>query len=157
PALHAPAARDADRAPAGALIRTPRTRTDPVRRGTDRVRTPDFIDFRQSPDLRLAGPPEATTRVCAWRGGGAYTNVEELERLPSMPNSKFVKLVRYGIMVAALMGIWMLLSGRTETKYLLIGFIGSLAIATDTFPSKGGWPFPRIRFLSFFPWHLWQI
>ncbi len=74
-----------------------------------------------------------------------------------MPNPKFVKLARYGIVVAALMGIWMLLSGRTETKYILIGFIGALAIAADTFPWKGERPFPILRFISFLPWHLWQI
>lgn len=74
-----------------------------------------------------------------------------------MPNSKFVKLIRYGIVVITLMGIWMLLSGRTETKYVLIGFIGALAIAADTFPWKGEKPFPIVRFISFLPWHLWQI
>ena len=75
-----------------------------------------------------------------------------------MPNPKVVKIVRYGIVVATLMGLWMLLSGRTETKYLLIGFTGSLAIAADTFPWKGRRrPFPIVRFISFLPWHLWQI
>lgn len=67
------------------------------------------------------------------------------------------KFVRYGMVVATLMGFWMLLSGRMEAKYLLIGLFGSIAIAADTFPWKGSKPFPVVRFLAFLPWHLWQV
>lgn len=74
-----------------------------------------------------------------------------------MSNPNLVKLVRYGIVVAALMGIWVVLSGRFETKYLMIGFIGSLVIAADTFPWGGRKPFPIFRFLWFLPWHFKQV
>lgn len=74
-----------------------------------------------------------------------------------MSNANLVKFVRYGIVVAALMGIWIVLSGRFEVKYLLIGLVGSLAIAADTFPWGGRRPFPIFRFLWFLPWHFKQV
>lgn len=74
-----------------------------------------------------------------------------------MPKQRLLTLVRYGIVVAALMGVWTILSGRMEAKYLLIGLAGSFAIAADTFPWAGRKPFPILRFLSFLPWHLWQV
>ncbi len=74
-----------------------------------------------------------------------------------MRTSVLVKLMRYGMVTGTLMAAWMLLSGRMETKYLLIGLGGSLLIAADTFPWKGEKPFPIARFIAFLPWHLWQV
>ncbi len=68
-----------------------------------------------------------------------------------------VKLMRYGMVTGTLMGTWLLLSGHMEIKYLVIGLVGSLLIAADTFPWRGTKPFPIVRFISFLPWHLWQV
>ena len=74
-----------------------------------------------------------------------------------MKTSVLVKFMRYGMVTGSLMGAWMLLSGRMEAKYLLIGLVGSLLIAADTFPWRGTKTFPILRFLSFLPWHLRQV
>jgi multicomponent Na+:H+ antiporter subunit E len=86
----------------------------------------------------------------------ACTTLKSLKGFP-MPNPILVKIARYGIVVGALMGIWLVLSGLFETKYVLIGLVGSLVIAADTFPWGGQKPFPIFRFLWFLPWHFKQV
>lgn len=64
---------------------------------------------------------------------------------------------RFALVVATLFGVWLLLSGLIDAKYLLIGAVASIIIALGAFSWTSARPFPVIRFLKFIPWHLTQV
>jgi len=64
---------------------------------------------------------------------------------------------RFVLTAAVLYAVWIVLSGRFYPQYLVIGAIGSIAIAMGLFPWRSQTLFPLIRFIAFLPWLLLQI
>lgn len=86
-------------------------------------------------------------------------------------NNRFYwsKIKHFILLTSALYLFWVILSGKFEAKYLLIGFLTAVTITAVTWPLllmpwAGGkekkhpaWDLPWFRLLTYFPWLLWQI
>ncbi len=79
------------------------------------------------------------------------------------------QIIHYTAMIAVLFLFWLILSGRMELRYILIGFFTAVAVAVATkpimvfTPEETGyrwlslWDLPWLRIAVYFPWLLGQI
>lgn len=73
------------------------------------------------------------------------------------------------LLTLVLFAFWVVLSGKIEARYLIIGFVTALGVTVITRPfsvlsrdGAGGaavsvWGLPWLRLLAFLPWLFWQL
>ena len=67
------------------------------------------------------------------------------------------RVLRFILIFALLLGIWLLLSGKYDRFHTAWGVAGALALAGMSAARAPATMFPVVRFLLFIPWQLWQI
>jgi multicomponent Na+:H+ antiporter subunit E len=79
------------------------------------------------------------------------------------------EIIHFGFLTSALFVFWVILSGKMEAQYLIIGLICSIATAVLTRPLLvlppertnsswlSLWDLPWLRFAVYIPWLLWQL
>jgi multicomponent Na+:H+ antiporter subunit E len=88
---------------------------------------------------------------------------------PSTHSRKRAEIVHFVFLTSALFVFWFILSGKTEARYLIIGFVTALAITVAARPllilppDQGRpywlslWDLPWPRVALYIPWLIWQI
>jgi|Deesub1362A_J573_1020465.scaffolds.fasta_scaffold00415_2 multicomponent Na+:H+ antiporter subunit E len=84
-------------------------------------------------------------------------------------NRSRAEIVHFVFLTLALFVFWVVLSGKMQVRYLIIGFVTALAITVATRPllilppERTGsswlslWDLPWFRIFLYVPWLLWQI
>jgi len=67
------------------------------------------------------------------------------------------RFIRFCLIFAVLLSIWLLLSGKFDGFHVGWGVLGAAALAGLSVRRAMATPFPLLRFLVFIPWQLWQI
>jgi len=67
------------------------------------------------------------------------------------------RIIRFIVVFALLLGIWLLLSGKYDAFHVAWGIGGALVLAWLSMKRAPATLFPFVRFLAFVPWQLWQI